>query len=93
MHPLLRSIPYFLFFVFYWVAEALFVPYLGLYFELRGMNSVQIGMLNGLFYVVTIVSAMTIGYFADKTRRPRHAGKGEWATGNGKKGDSYLCRF
>ena len=71
MHPLLRSIPYFLFFIFYWVAEALFVPYLGLYFELRGMNSVQIGMLNGLFYVVTIVSAMTIGYFADKTRRPR----------------------
>ena len=71
MHPLLRSIPYFLFFVFYWVAEALFVPYLGLYFELRGMNSVQIGMLNSLFYVVTIVSAMTIGYVADKTRRPR----------------------
>lgn len=70
-HPLLRSIPYFLFFVFYWVAEALFVPYLGLYFEMRGLNSVQIGMLNSLFYVVTIVSAMTIGYVADKTRRPR----------------------
>ena len=47
------------------------MPYLGLYFEMRGMNSVQIGMLNSLFYVVTIISAMTIGYFADKTRRPR----------------------
>ena len=70
-HPLLRGAPYFLFFIFYWVAEALFVPYLGLYFEMRGMNSVQIGMLNSLFYVVTIISAMTIGYFADKTRRPR----------------------
>ena len=70
-HPLLRGAPYFLFFIFYWVAEALFVPYLGLYFEMRGMNSVQIGMLNSLFYLVTIISAMTIGYFADKTRRPR----------------------
>ncbi len=68
---LLRSLPYFLFFVFYWVAYALFVPYLGLYFELRGMDSVQIGLLNGLFYLVTVISAVTIGYFADKTGRPR----------------------
>ena len=60
MHPLLRSIPYFLFFIFYWVAEALFVPYLGLYFELRGMNSVQIGMLNGLFYVCLLYTSRCV---------------------------------
>lgn len=67
----LRGAPYFLFFIFYWVTEALFVPYLGLYFKLRGMDSVQIGMLNAMFYVVTILSAVSIGYAADRLRRPR----------------------
>lgn len=68
---LLRSVPYFLFYVFYWTADALFVPYLGLYFELRGMDSVQIGLLNSLFYLVTVVSAVSVGYWADRTGRPR----------------------
>lgn len=68
---LLRCLPYFLFYVSFWAADALFVPYLGLYFELRGMNSVQIGLLNSLFYLVTVVSAVSIGYLADKTGRPR----------------------
>ena len=68
---LLRSVPYLLFFVSYWATDALFVPYLGLYFEMRGLNSVQIGMLNSLFFVVTVVSALTIGYIADSTRKPR----------------------
>lgn len=69
--PLLRSLPYFLFYVSFWAADALFVPYLGLYFELRGMNSVQIGLLNSLFYLVTVISAVSIGYLADRTGRPR----------------------
>ena len=31
----------------------------------------QIGMLNSLFYIVTVISALTIGYIADRTRKPR----------------------
>ena len=54
--------------------RALFVTYLGLYFELRGMNSVQIGMLNGLFYVVTIVSAMTLSLIHILLRRSASRG-------------------
>ncbi len=68
---IIRSAPYFLFLVFYWIADALFVPYLGLYFEHRGLNSVQIGLLNSLFYLVTVVSAVTIGYFSDRSGRPK----------------------
>ncbi|MDL2219311.1 MFS transporter [Ruminococcaceae bacterium OttesenSCG-928-O06] len=68
---LLQNLPYLLFLVFYWSSEALFVPYLGLYFGMRGMSSMQIGFLNSLFYVITILSAASIGYIADKTRRPR----------------------
>ena len=60
-----------MFFISYWATDALFVPYLGLYFEMRGLNSMQIGMLNSLFYIVTVISALTIGYIADRTRKPR----------------------
>jgi PPP family 3-phenylpropionic acid transporter len=62
---------FFLLYVFYWSASSCIVPYLGPYYELRGLGGVQIGLLGGLMSVITMFASLLAGSLADSWNRPK----------------------
>lgn len=67
----IRHLPYILFFILFCGADAFVYPYLNLYFSFRGLAGPQIGLINGLSYLVTILAGFLLGYLADKSGRPK----------------------
>jgi PPP family 3-phenylpropionic acid transporter len=62
---------FFLLYVFYWGASACFVPYLGPYYEFRGLGGVQIGLIGGLMSVITMLATLLASFLADVWNKPR----------------------
>lgn len=59
------------FYLFYNAALACLVPFMGLYYQERGMSGAQIGVLAGMIPLITWVSAPFWSGVADATRRHR----------------------
>ncbi len=57
---------FFMLYLLFWLAEDALAPYLGLYYQSRGMDGVQIGLLNNVFSVVVILSALSVGMAGDR---------------------------
>lgn len=55
----------------YYAALACLIPFMSLYYQQRGMNGGQIGILSGLIPLITLASSPFWGGIADATRRHR----------------------
>jgi len=65
---------YYFFIIFYWLqymSQAMFFPYIGLYYQEIGNSIVQIGILSALGPIVTILVQPFWGYLSDKARYRR----------------------
>lgn len=62
---------YFFFYLIYWAACSCLTPYLGNYYESRGLTGSQIGMLGSAVSAVIILSSSFTNYMADCTRKPK----------------------
>ncbi|NCB31002.1 MAG: MFS transporter [Clostridia bacterium] len=62
---------FFAIYLFFWMAENLLAPYLGLYYEQRGLSAMQVGHINSWFSMAVIASSLTVGALGDKLGRPR----------------------
>lgn len=66
-----RNWLYFVYYFMYWLSIGCLSPYLGLFYQQRGLNGTQIGILNAVASFATIPAALFIGPLADKSRSPR----------------------
>ena len=66
-----RNWLYFVYYFMYWLAIGCLSPYLGLFYQQRGLSGTQIGILNAVASFATIPAALFIGPLADKSRSPR----------------------
>lgn len=57
---------FFLLYLLFWLAEDALAPYLGLFYQSRGMDGIQVGLLNNIFSVTVIVSSIVIGMAGDR---------------------------
>lgn len=62
---------YFLYFILFCGADAFVYPYLNLYFAWRGLDGTEIGLINSLSYIFTVVAGFVYGTIADKSGRPK----------------------
>ena len=62
---------FFIIYMCFWLAENSLSPYLGLYYESRGLSGTQIGVINSVFSVAVILSALAIGVIGDKLQNSR----------------------
>lgn len=62
---------YFFYYLIYWAACSCLTPYLGNYYESRGLTGSQIGMLGSAVSAVIILSSSFTNYMADCTRKPK----------------------
>ena len=53
-------------YLLFWLAEDALSPYLGLIYQSRGMSGLQIGLLNNVFSITVILSALMLGMVSDR---------------------------
>ena len=63
--------PYNLFILVFYVAEAIFLPYVVMYLTENGVSTTQASIAYSGMTIGAIVGGLALGYCADKTRRPR----------------------
>ena len=66
-----RNWLYFVYYFMYWLSIGCLSPYLGLFYQQRGLSGTQIGILNAVASFATVPAALLIGPLADKSRSPR----------------------
>lgn len=59
---------FFIVYMFFWLAENNLSPYLGLYYEERGLSGTQIGVISTVFSVAVVLAALAVGVIGDKFR-------------------------
>ncbi len=57
---------FFAIYMFFWMAENLLSPYLGLYYAQRGLSATQLGQINSWFSAAVIASSLAVGTLGDK---------------------------
>ena len=62
--------PYIGIFVFFWLASNIILPYIGLFYETKGYSDSSIGVLSGSFQFMVVLSAILVGWIADRVKRP-----------------------
>lgn len=62
---------FFIIYLCFWMAENNLSPYLGLYYEKRGLSGTQIGVISSVFSAAVVLSALAVGIIGDKFRDSR----------------------
>lgn len=62
---------FFIVYLCFWMAENNLSPYLGLYYENRGLSGLQIGVISGAFSAALILAALVVGMIGDKLQDSR----------------------
>lgn len=62
---------FFIIYLCFWMAENNLSPYLGLYYENRGLSGTQIGVISSVFSAAVVLSALGVGMIGDKFRDSR----------------------
>jgi len=65
-----RNRIFFFIYLIFWLADALLVPYLGLYYEEQGLTGTQIGTISLAEALVTPVAAILIGLLLSSAKKP-----------------------
>ena len=66
-----RNRLFFIIYLCFWMAENNLSPYLGLYYENRGLSGTQIGVISSVFSAAVVLSALGVGMIGDKFRDSR----------------------
>lgn len=66
-----KNWPYCAYYFMYWLSIGCLSPYLGIFYQQRGLSGTQIGILNAVACLATIPASLFIGPLADKSRSPR----------------------
>lgn len=84
---------FFIIYLCFWMAENNLSPYLGVYYENRGLSGTQIGVIGSVFSAAVVLSALAVGIIGDKFQDSRKIllflcggmilGVGGLAVGNG----------
>lgn len=64
---------FFLIYFFFWMAVNTLDPYLGVFYESRGISGTQIGVITSGFSLAAVVSAIVSGLIEDRIGRPGYA--------------------
>lgn len=66
-----KSAPYCLFILVFYLAEAIFLPYVVMYLTETGMTTAQASLAYSGMNIGAIIGGLGLGYCADRTRNPR----------------------
>lgn len=69
-HPRQRIWIFFLIYFFFWMASNSLEPYLGLFYEARGLSGTQIGFATTVFSLAAVLSSLAGGFLGDRIGRP-----------------------
>lgn len=58
-------------YLFFWLADSCLSPYLGIFYESRGLSPTRIGVINTVFSLAIISAALAIGVLGDKFGKPK----------------------
>ena len=67
-----KNAAFFALYFCFWMAENCLSPYLGIYYDYRGLSGGEIGAAGTIFSLAAVIAALLVGLAGDRLNSPRH---------------------